>query len=167
MAGTKTWLVMTVDDLKPYCVQDQLNILQTNATDPDKAAFFAALMPDVASEVRTAIASNPANTLSATANSVPPELKRTTIWLLMEAMQQQFSNATGLTPSQMEQVKEAKLTLDRVRNWKLGGGFYISAPDDPETARSQSIRPTAAAVSTNANGVLTERLYTRETLIGL
>ena len=73
----------------------------------------------------------------------------------------------------IEQVKEAKLTLDRVRNWKLeqrttmGGGFYISSPDDPETDRAQSIRPTAAAVSTNANGVLTERQYTRETLIGL
>jgi hypothetical protein len=154
MAATKAWIVLTQADVLPYCVDDQKNRLTAineGGEDP-----FGAVMPDVAAEVRTAIASNPANTLSATANAVPPELKRTMIWLLIETLAVQFSNGAPLTPAQQVQVDAAHVLLERVGNWKLdqrnvnGSPFSISLPDDPEVGGSaQSARPTATMISTD------------------
>lgn len=186
MAGTKPWVVLTQNDVLPYCVQDQKNRLEILNTQQGEDPFTA-VMPDVAAEVRTAIASNPANTLSATANSIPPELKRTMIWLLIETLAVQFSNGAPLTPAQTTQVEKAHETLERVSNWKLesqrtnGGGFYISQPDDPETTAAQSARPAATVIltdpgqdtnlsyvdSTNNDLAVAGRLRTRRTMQGL
>lgn len=172
MAATVTWIVLALADVRAYCVADQRDILdkwkamdEPPSEDPNQPASespFAPIMRDVANEVRTAVAANPANTLSATAYSVPPELKRTAVYLLLDALSPHFSNATGLVPAQVEQVKAAKELLAQVRDWTAKGKqFLISAPADPQTERPQDYRTLAEATQYN------DRLATRETLAGL
>ena len=175
MAATKAWTVLTLADLTPYCVDGQLSVVEkwksiddpggdTDQNAPAEQCPFQQVMKDVAGEVRTAIASNPANTLSATPYALPPELKRTAIYILMDALQAHFSLATGLTDSQLKQAEAAKGVLERVRNWTRqaqGEQFLISAPEDPETEPAQAYRTPATAVAYK------ERLLTRETLAGL
>lgn len=171
MAATKTWIVLTESDVRNYCVAEQK--IKLDELEQQGENNFGVVYNDVVAEIRTAIASNPANTLSATANSIPPELKRWVSLLVIEAMSPSFSNATPLTPPQIEQVKKANEVLDTIRNWKLeqrgmnGGGFYISQPTNPESGTSQSARPTAQTVDISGDLNPSVRLYTRETLAGL
>lgn len=158
--GSVAWVVLIQDDLYPYLVGAQVNALRTAAlstSSPVQGDPFLAVYPDVAKEVRTAIASNPMNRLSATANSVPPELKRVTVWLTLEAMQ---GRLTGLNFSdhQKDQIKDAKDKLEKIRLWTSKLWWAISEPSDPETDPSQEIGPSASIVNSET------RLLTRESL---
>lgn len=157
MSATKPWVALTLDDLRPYLTQDQQNKTDDATLDPTFAQCFAQVWPDVAAEVRSAVASNPRNTLSKTASSVPPELRRTAALLAIDALSEQFSTSTPLTPNQVEKLKSAKERLEAVRDWTdKGKQFLVSAPDDPETEPSMVYGPTAKVVSGE------DRLLTRE-----
>ena len=171
MAVNIPWVLIAQSDLENYLVPEQRELIyDANAEGNDP---FGGVSPDVIAEVRTAIASNPGNQLSAVALKVPPELKRTTIMLIVEALAPWFGNAAPMTPLQTKQIENARKILDRVANWKLesslndgGGGFYISVPDDAEVS-AQSARPTAKLVDSVGLEVTRERFFTRETLSGL
>lgn len=165
MAATKTWVVLTLEDLQDNLIDAQikktLEWQSAPGDDPLTNNPFASVMVETVAEVRTAIASNPANVLSATANSVPPECKHMTTWLIIDSLKFRFATVAPLTDEQKEMVKEAKAQLEMIRNWRnVGSQFIISSPTDPETEPAQIAR-------TPAETWYYERVSTRETLRGL
>lgn len=165
MAATKTWVVLTLNDLRHHLIDAQVKKTLEWETAPGDDPLtnnpFDNALHETANEVRTAIASNPANVLSATAYSVPPECERMTSWLIINSLRFRFATVATLTEEQQKEVAKAEAQLEMIRNWRdAGRQFIISSPTDPETEPAQIAR-------TPAETWYYDRLATRETLKGL
>lgn len=148
------WIVITRDHLKDYLVDAQLAALSDAALGAGQADPFDRIMQDRASYVRNRVSNK--LLLSATALSVPPELKTATCMLIIEAMQGRLAIAMPLTEDQRTSIRRAYSDLDIAGTDKLP----VSAPDDPIPAPVQS-GPHGAVVSRPATTL------TREDMRGL
>ena len=161
MAGTVTWVVITVNDLYPFLVAPQLNALRTAALATGQNDPFTDLLPIQAGRVRDYIVSNPRNRLSATANSVPPGTCVWCLcWLMIEALQVRIPSLK-LTEDQKKEISNAKNELEKIRRAVANNQLLIPQPDDPIDNPPQAFGPNAYVVSSET------RLATRETLVGL
>jgi hypothetical protein len=142
-------VVVVSDDLYNRMAAPQVDAIAAAAVSSGQAgsatAVFDAVMPDVANRVRQYIASNPKNRLSSTDSSVPPELKSTTVWLVLQELMARLAIALELRPDQLRMIETAESDLNKLRNiqppWLL-----ISAPDDPEAEPSMQVGPNATVV---------------------
>lgn len=126
------WISLTADDLKPIVVADQLEALRTEALAAGQADPFTEIAPPVVAKVRTYIASNPSNQVSATEGTIPPELKLDVAYLILAPMLGRLGIA--LTEDQRKQVEIAHTTLIALRDKKL----VVSMPLDPVAAPVQA-----------------------------
>jgi hypothetical protein len=129
MSGT-AWSSIIVDDLFPYLVSAQIGALRTAAlstVSPNQGDPFIPIMPAMASRIRAAIATCPANQISLTTNSVPPSAKWVLIWLTLEEMQTRIPGL-NFTKAQIQIIADAKKWLVDVAACKLG----IEQPIDPD-----------------------------------
>jgi len=120
------WITIAVTDLNDYLVAAQVNALRTAALASGQADPFTNVMRDVIAEVRFKIQSCPANKLSATAYTIPPELKKTACYLILESMQNRIP-ALKLTEDQKGQVDRAVAQLNRIADCR----DKITQPTDP------------------------------------
>src|SRR5437762_12285350 len=115
MAGTVTWIVISVTDLYPFLVAPQLNALRTAALATGQSDPFTDLLPICAGRVRDYIVSNPRNELSETPNSVPPGTCVWCLcWLMIEALQVRIA-ALKLTEEQKKEIQNAQHELEEIR----------------------------------------------------
>ncbi len=121
------WITLTSDDLAAYLVGAQVAALRSANLAPGEVDPFTAIAPNVIARIRNKVKSCPRNRLSATPDSIPPELKGQTIALLLTELQTRLSLALRLTPDQQDQARRAEKDLDQV----MKGDFVISLPDDP------------------------------------
>jgi hypothetical protein len=110
--------------------------------------------------IRQYIASNPRNQLSQTDNSVPPECKWMTVWLVLQDMIGRLSIAIPLNEDQKRQCVSANTDLDRLRAI-VAPWLAISTPDDPETNPEIGVGVPATVLRAN------RRQMTRDTLKNL
>jgi len=120
------WIVITTSDLNDYLAGAQVNALRTAALASGQADPFGAVMPAVAARVRAEVQGCKTNQISATANSVPPALKRETCMLILEAMQTRIPTLK-LTEDQQRQIERAYAYLERVAKCDVP----IDQPNDP------------------------------------
>lgn len=149
------WITLTADDLKPIVVADQLEALRTEALAAGQADPFTEIAPSIVAKVRAYIASNPSNQVSATAETVPPELKLDVAHLILAPMLGRLGIA--LTDDQRKQVEIAHTTLIALRDQKL----VVSKPLDPVAPDTQS--PSGSESITPGPN----RNYTRDSLDAL
>lgn len=112
-----SWISITPDHLKAYLVSAQLDALRTAALATGQGDPFAEVAPDVVAKVRQYIASNPANVLEAAENTIPPELKLDTVYLILAPMLGRLG--IDLTEDQRAAVERAQATLSALRDRKL------------------------------------------------
>ena len=149
--GSVAWVVITVDDLYSRLVAGQTDALrnaalgQNQSGSNDSDSVFNAVMPDTVRRIRQYIASNPRNRLSQTENSVPPECKWMTVWLVLQDMIGRLSIALPLNDDQKRQVDSANRDLDRLREIQAPW-LAISTPVDPETDPELSVGVPATVV---------------------
>lgn len=149
------WIVITPEDLANYSVGQKITALRTEALDEGQADPFTSVMPEVAAEARGYLSRGGQNQLSETANSVPPEAKRSFCWLVIEALQ---TRLPGLIFTD-----EEKAAIEAAHKWfeaVAGGKIAITVPDDPVTPEVQA--GGAIAVVTAP-----ERRFTTDSLAGL
>ncbi len=161
--GTVAWVVLVSDDLYSRLAGPQLDAIRNAALadSQDENSVFDAVLPDVAARVRQYIASNPRNRLSQTENSVPPEVKQATIWLVLQEMMARLNIALELRDTQKAAIEQANTDLDRLRNWqKSRDWLLVSQPDDPEGNSAISFSQTTLVSSSC-------RQMTRDKLRGL
>jgi hypothetical protein len=108
------WIVITAAHLNDYSAGAKVNALRTAALAGGQADPFTNVSADVIARVRAQIGSNKTNQLSATANSVPPDLKTHTCWLIIQAMQGRLPGLK-LTDDEKEMVKKAE---DYLAKWQ-------------------------------------------------
>jgi hypothetical protein len=125
------WSVIEIDDMKPFLAAAQVEALDKSALGTWQGPRFEEAMPRVAARVRGKIASavlagRATFILSATENSVPPELFMATVFLLIQAIQPGLQ--LPLTEDQKGQIAIAEKDLDAVAAGKLA----VSEPIDPQ-----------------------------------
>ena len=124
------WITLAATDLNDYLVAAQVTALRTAAMASGQTDPFLRIMPDRTAYVRNRISKR--IQISATANSVPPELRTAACMLIIEAMQIRL-NLT-LTEDQKTQISRAYKDLDIAGT----ADFPVSTPDDPITPTVQA-----------------------------
>jgi len=125
------WIVIVVDDLNDYLVSVQASALRTAALASGQADPFANIMHDRCNYVRNRISK--LISISLTPYAVPPELKTTACWLIIESMQTRIPQLK-LSDDQKSLIARAYKDLDIAATKDLP----ISMPTDPETPAVQS-----------------------------
>ena len=120
------WIIIAVADLDDYLVAAQMAALRNAALGGAQTDPFSRVMPDIIGRMRMKIASCEHNQLSATPNSIPPELKWAACYLIIEAMQTRLPGLK-ITEEQRTQIEDAKRQLDRIADCK----DEVTAPNDP------------------------------------
>ena len=120
------WITITLTDLNDYLVAAQVNALNTSALAAGQTDRFTRLMADMVARVRVKIESCPRNQVSATPQTVPPELKWAACYLIIEAMQAAVPGL-ALTDGQRNLITRAHEQLMHIAN----GAEGVSLPPDP------------------------------------
>lgn len=126
------WIIVSAGDLEDYLVAAQLSALRSAALGDSQGDPFDKVMPDVAAEIRRMVESCSRNVLSATANAIPPELKKAACYLIIEALQVRIPSLK-LSGDQKEQIKKAEEKLVRIAECKE----VVTTPLDPEAHQAQ------------------------------
>ena len=155
-----TWVVPTIADVYARMSKSQTDA--TRETGSGGADPFDTVMPQVVARVRRAIANNPRNKLSATANSVPPSLLSTTAWLIVNEFGSRIFTLE-LNEKQTAMVKDAKDDLKALNDFKAPWND-VEQPDNPESSPSIIPGPYATLVTPVASKYLTA---TKQTLKAL
>ena len=112
-----TWIVVSESDLDDYLVAAQAEAWRTKALGTGQVDPFDNIMTDVAAKVRAAILSCEKNTVDILVNSVPPSLKDTTVYLIVERLANRLNQA--LTDQQAKAIVRAYDDLERVAKCEL------------------------------------------------
>lgn len=126
-----SWTTLTPDDLSTYLAAPQVKALQTKALASGQSDPVAAIIEDVATRVRAELRASGRIVLSATEGTLPPELRRTVLALVIEAAQTRLPGL-ALTPEQKRAADQARDILALA----IAGKLTLSAPDDPETTQA-------------------------------
>lgn len=130
------WIQIALADLNSYLEASLVVKLNSADLAPGQADRFTVAMEDVTNEFRARIGSFPGMVVSATANSVPPELKRHCCQLILLAMQY---TCPGI-------VIEKELRTEFGKNWDVfkeikKGELRVSNPPDPQAVNQQIYAP--------------------------
>ncbi len=150
------WITIESTDLDDYLVAAQTAALRSAALGAGQTDPFSRVMPDVCSRIRAEIRACPANQVSETANSIPPELKSIACALLIEAMQARLP-MLKLTEDQKKAADEGRKYLARIAKCEIP----VEQPDDPLDPDSMQ-RPGGVELLSSST-----RLATRAKLAGL
>lgn len=120
------WITITSSDLNDYLVGAQVNALKTAALASGQTDPFPRVMADIVERARREIQACPTNKLSATASTIPPELKSQACYLIIEAMQARLPGLK-LTEEQRTLISDAKDYLKRIAKCEIP----ITEPPDP------------------------------------
>lgn len=136
MSTTRAWVTVDATDLDTYLTGLKTDALRTAALAEGQTDPFPEAMADVVNRMRNKIKSRLNNRVSATANSIPPELKTAACWLILEVMNARvgLSRSIALTEDQKALIKKYEKDLEDV----VSGDFVISLPPDPEGSDIQT-----------------------------
>lgn len=120
------WITLSPTDLHPYLQAAQVDALREEALAPGQADPVVAVLADVVERIRASVRASPANRLSQTAGSIPPELRGVAAMLAIESAQTRLP-ALALTADQVRAANNARKFLDHVRV----GLIAVTTPSDP------------------------------------
>lgn len=125
------WITISVNDLYPLMVSEQLDALRSEELAPGQADPFTEIAPAVIAKVRSYIGSNRENLVDSDPAKIPAELKLDVCYLVIAPMMIRLG--LPLTSDQQKQVDLAHTTLIALRDKQL----LVSKPDSPVTPNVQ------------------------------
>lgn len=135
------WIELTEDDLKAYQLAEYIAAARTTI-ESGQADPLDEVIPSVVTRIRAEVRGCKTNRVSATANTIPPDLKSVGVYLVLEALQGRIPglNFTETTKTLIDDAKKYLLRVSRCE-------VPIELPDDPEGVSTvQSGGPTVAAI---------------------
>jgi len=121
------WITLTIDDVADYLVGAQVNALRTAALSAGQSDPVAEAIADISAEVRNYIRTCSTNILSITPNTIPPELRRHAVALIIEAAQPRLK--LKLSDDQKAAAENARKLLKMI----AACDYAIAEPTDPQT----------------------------------
>jgi hypothetical protein len=150
MSSPVTWIAITAADLNDYLVAAQVSALRTAgkaATQTNRDQVFT----DVIQRIRRKIENH--YILSATANTIPPELRTMACYIIIGALQPSIPGLS-LTDDQKRQIETAESDLNRIAD----GKDAVSEPTDPLTPPETQKNAGVEIVKTPCPQVTREKL---------
>lgn len=143
--GTVAWVVPNLANLYTYVEAGVVAVANVKDLAPGQADRFSQAMVDTVAKIRGMIGGVPGYVVSATANSIPPELMDHCVKLILLAMQGAYP-ALGLTEDQKKAFEDSRKVIDSIKPDARGWcWFKPSMPPDPATG-SQQGSPAARTV---------------------
>ncbi|TVP80456.1 MAG: DUF1320 domain-containing protein [Puniceicoccaceae bacterium] len=121
------WITLTTADIEDYLVGAQVSALRTAALSPGQGDPVSEAIADISAEIRNYIRGCSSNVLSATAGTIPPELKRHAAALIIEAAQPRLK--LRLSDDQKDAAENARRLLRDIAACK----YPVASPTDPES----------------------------------
>lgn len=149
------WITITVDDVADYMVAAKLTALRTKALAAGQSDPVVAAIADVVQRIRLEVQACRSNRLSATAGTIPPELRSDAIALIVEAATRRLQGTIG--EDERKAADNARTFLRRIATCEVP----ISQPDDPEGEPQIQSKGGAAVVKPTRNR------FDREAMNGL
>ena len=131
-----TWITIAADDLQDYLLAPQLAALRSAALGASQSDPLPGIINDAADHVRGKIASNPANSLSATAYAVPATLKTHVCYIAIFRAQLRIPQLK-MTDDQKLAYRNALDDLNRIAD----GKDAVEQPDDAVSSNTAAISP--------------------------
>jgi hypothetical protein len=158
VSDSVAWVTVAASDLDTYLTGIKVDALQTAALSAGQTDPFIDAHVDVIARIRNKIKSCSNYVVSATANTIPPELKSAACWLILEAMNARVGLSRGiqLTEDQKTLIKKFEDDLTAISKCDL----VVSTPTDPEENNVQAGPPMVVISSS-------PRVCTRASMNGL
>jgi hypothetical protein len=138
------WITLTVTDIDDYLVGALNSALRTAALSAGQDDPLAEIVTDISAEIRNYIRGCSTNVLSATAGTIPPELKRHACALVIEAAQPRLK--LKLSEDQKTAAENARRLLDKI----AACNYPVTDPTDPEsTPNDQGASTPKPSISQN------------------
>jgi hypothetical protein len=150
------WVTLAAADIEARLPSTFLATVRERLVDA-QADPMVALLADITARVRGAVASCDDYRLDANTATVPPELKDTAAWLVVEALYLRFGEATPIPEGVAKRIERSNADLEKVAACDLA----VSDPVTPEA--SPSAQATGGATVVRAH----TRYLTRERTDGL
>lgn len=153
MSVAHAWVTVSLGDLENYLFASQIALGNTFGLDGIQADRFSGIRDNVVDDIRLRCQRH--YRVSATAKTIPPELKDACCWIILERLINAIPGMPPLRQDQAESLRDAKKRLQRVED----GQSEISLPLDP-IVQAQGISGTKVLRSTT-------RMVTVNTMLGL
>jgi hypothetical protein len=123
------WINITENDLRNSKASAVIDAFQTAALGTGQADPVPDAIASICEEIRTKIQSSGKNTISATANAIPPALKRMAMRLIAWEMISRINVSNAFPPSDQDKTDHTNdlRRLERIEK----GDEVIEVPDDP------------------------------------
>ncbi|MCE0484231.1 MAG: hypothetical protein LV479_08345 [Methylacidiphilales bacterium] len=155
-APSEPWITLQSSDLNDYLVGPQASAVRTAALAAGQGDTWANVSTSIITFIRSKIRASLRNQVSATPNTIPPDLKDTAMALIVERLQTRIPQLK-LSDDQVRNANNARKYLDQIANNEA----VITAPPDPLIPDDQQRGTPITVVRSNP------RELSRRTLRGL
>jgi len=123
------WITISPETVYDYLAAPQVEVLRHSALARQQEDPLPALIRDICEQMRAEISAWPSNHLDRTAHTIPPPLKASACWLIIEAAQTRIPGLKA-TEDQIRLAEEARQRLRRIAQ----GELPIGQPDSVDNS---------------------------------
>lgn len=117
------WIELSTDDLYTYLAVAQVDALSEASAANEQ--LISNMIYDISCKIRASIQSSNRHCISERVHALPPELKSTACWLVIEYLQARIPGFR-MTDDQVRLANDARSTLKQIEH----GHLSVSEPDD-------------------------------------
>jgi len=128
-----SWSPLTSNDVLACLASSQVDALRQRAMNPGQDDPLPVIIADVTARVRAEVRGNRRNRVERDETLLPPELKLSAVYLVLESLQARLPNL-ALSPDQVRLMADAHVLLARVAR----GEVPITVPAQPESCLDAS-----------------------------
>lgn len=123
------WIAISPETVYDYLAAPQVEVLRHATLAQGQADPLPEIIRDICEQMRAEISAQPQNRLDRTAHTIPPHLKATACWLIIEAAQTRIPGLKA-TEDQIRLAEQARQRLQRIAQ----GELPLGQPDTVDTS---------------------------------
>lgn len=124
-----SWITISTETVYDYLAAPQVEVLRRSVLANRQEDPLQAIIHDICEQMRAEISGNPHNRLDSTPYTIPPHLKATACWLIIEAAQTRIPGLKA-TEDQIRLAEQARQRLQRIAQ----GELPIGKPNSVDTS---------------------------------
>ncbi|MDR2377399.1 MAG: hypothetical protein LBD54_01440 [Puniceicoccales bacterium] len=123
------WITISPETVYDYLAAPQVEVLRHSTLAQQQTDPLPEIIRDICEQMRAEISAQPQNRLDRTAHTIPPHLKATACWLIIEAAQTRIPGLKA-TEDQIRLAEQARQRLQRIAQ----GELPLGQPDTVDTS---------------------------------
>jgi hypothetical protein len=123
------WITISTETVYDYLAAPQVEVLRRSVLANQQEDPLRSIIHDICEQMRAEISGNPHNRLDSTPYTIPPHLKATACWLIIEAAQTRIPGLKA-TEDQIRLAEQSQQRLQRIAQ----GELPIGNPNSVDTS---------------------------------